>query len=305
MTIKSAFSYASNAAKGINTSAPSSDAFVDFRVEKRSNTTKTQKDICYLSSIFIQASLPHSKVYGASFERSSGWYKLGIYGENIPYGTIPRMILIWITTECLRTQSKILSLGNSITDFVRKIGLYPVSGSGKTNENVKDQLIRLIKSNFIFQYSANNSVAISSRQIISDAVLNFEIGKSSTITIDGKFYEDITKRPVPIDFSIIQNLSRSPLSIDIYCWLTYRMKALRKPLSISIKSLMYQFGSSYSSEKHFKSELMSSTEKILKLYVNCKIEIDKNALTLYPSQTSIKTNQNTDSNALTPTVFTR
>jgi hypothetical protein len=51
----------------------------------------------------------------------------------------------------------------------------------------------------------------------------------STIELGKKFFEEIINSPVPVDMRALKALKRSPLALDIYCWLTYRLSYLRKP----------------------------------------------------------------------------
>ena len=55
----------------------------------------------------------------------------------------------------------------------------------------------------------------------------------STVTLSPGFLEAVCERPVPIDLRVLKAL-RSPMAIDLYCWLTYRNSYLRKPSSHSL-----------------------------------------------------------------------
>ena len=55
-----------------------------------------------LAAVFDQFS--HSPGINLNTEKSYGY----------PYGTIPRLLLFWMTTEATRTKSRRLELGNSL-----------------------------------------------------------------------------------------------------------------------------------------------------------------------------------------------
>ena len=42
---------------------------------------------------------------------------------KLPYGPLPRLLLAWVTTEAVRTQSPVLVLEDSLSAFMRKLGL--------------------------------------------------------------------------------------------------------------------------------------------------------------------------------------
>ena len=56
------------------------------------------------------------------------------------------------------------------------------------------------------------------------------------------FFNEIIAHPVPIDMNILKSLKRSPLGLDLYLWLTYRMFALKRPLRLTWRKLYRQFG---------------------------------------------------------------
>ena len=47
---------------------------------------------------------------------------------KLPYGNIPRLLLAWVCTEAVRTQSRVITLGDSLSEFMRKVGVYSTSG---------------------------------------------------------------------------------------------------------------------------------------------------------------------------------
>ena len=48
---------------------------------------------------------------------------------KLPFGNLPRLLLAWVTTEAVRTQSRVLVLGDSLSDFMRALGVYSNSGT--------------------------------------------------------------------------------------------------------------------------------------------------------------------------------
>ena len=60
------------------------------------------------------------------YVRQNGPYKLIMYssGETkLPYGNFPRLILAWVCTEAVQTQSRVLILGDSLSKFMRELGV--------------------------------------------------------------------------------------------------------------------------------------------------------------------------------------
>ena len=50
---------------------------------------------------------------------------------KLPYGNLPRLLLAWVSTEAVQTQSlACLILGNSLAEFMRKLGIYKHDSGG-------------------------------------------------------------------------------------------------------------------------------------------------------------------------------
>ena len=63
----------------------------------------------------------------------------GLY--RLPFGYLPRLLMAWISTEAVRTQSRVLVLGDSLSDFMRELGIY--SNSGRVHTRLRNQMKRL------------------------------------------------------------------------------------------------------------------------------------------------------------------
>ena len=61
-------------------------------------------------------------------------------GNKLPFGNIPRLLLAWVTTEAVRTQSRELILGSSLSEFMGKLGMDSVGGA---RTRLRNQMRRL------------------------------------------------------------------------------------------------------------------------------------------------------------------
>ena len=64
----------------------------------------------------------------------------------------------------------------------------------------------------------------------------------STIELGEKFFNEILACPVPLDMNVLKAMKRSPLGLDLYLWLTYRLFGLAEPFSLTWRQLYRQFG---------------------------------------------------------------
>ncbi len=82
----------------------------------------------------------------------------------------------------------------------------------------------------------------------------------------------------------LKGLKRSPLALDIYCWLTYRMSYLHKPTEIPWPALQMQFGADYTHTRQFKAAFLDHLRAVLILYPEANVEDGERGLLLKPSK---------------------
>ena len=81
------------------------------------------------------------------YKRVNGPYKLILSrtGEyKLPFGNLPRLLLAWVSTEAVQTQSRELVLGDSLSEFMRTLGIY--SNSGRVHTRLRNQMDRLFNA---------------------------------------------------------------------------------------------------------------------------------------------------------------
>ena len=91
------------------------------------------------------------------------------------------------------------------------------------------------------------------------------------IVLGQNFFEEITRSAVPVDLRAIRQLRNSPLAIDLYVWLTYRMSYLRKPTLVPWKGLQAQFGADYARLRDFRSHAVTQIESVIRVYPTVRI----------------------------------
>lgn len=190
-----------------------------------------------MTRIMAQATLPHTNPDlppGTMYSRRTGRLTLNIapttskYG--VPFGTIPRIVLAWICTEAMRTSSRTLVLGRSQKEFLEKIQLH---SNGRDIARMREQCMRLFRAVISVEYE-NDGLEASQRLPIttSDTIFwhkspDMQSLWNSELELTQEFYNEVQAHPVPIDLRVFHSLSKSPLAMDIYTWLTYRMFVLR------------------------------------------------------------------------------
>jgi len=262
---------------------------------------KKAGSIGYMARALVQATLPHRKVAGNEFKRVNGAFKLTILSDSetgLPYGSVPRLLLAWISTEAVRTKKRHLVLGRTLSAFMAELDLIPTGGRWGTITRLKDQMRRLFSSHISCAYTGNENWSIKNITIVNSADLwwspkipNQASIFDSTITLNECFFEEIINNPVPVDLRALKALKRSPLAIDIYCWITYRVSYLRMSTTIPWDVLQMQFGSNYLSneqgKRNFKRHFLKELHKVSCLHSALNVENGTNGLTIKPGKPHI------------------
>jgi hypothetical protein len=148
---------------------------------------------------------------------------------GVPFGSIPRVVVAWMCTEAVKTKDPTLVLGRSAKDFSRKLDL---NYNGRDLARLKKQCLALARAIISIdadvpknQGTVFEDLKIAKRGFMFWSDRNPEQRSlwESTLTLPDDFFEAVTARPIPIDLRVFCALSKSPLAMDIYTWLTYRM----------------------------------------------------------------------------------
>ena len=250
----------------------------------------------FMPRILVLTTLPHSRPTTNRSERINGRYSLQLNARRsigLPYGLYPRLILIYLTTQAVCTKSPEIDLGRTPNDFARRVGLAPISGPRGTSKRLDDQLHRLLSTQFRWQYSKDFRTQESGRSLITPNDPTLELLKACfqrrrptwkpKLILSRQFFQEITRSAAPVDLRAIELLKSSPLAIDIYIWLTYRMSYLRRPCLIPWRALENQFGATYSRSRDFRRSFCAHLHEVVGVYPAVRLRQADTGLLLYPS----------------------
>src|SRR5215208_551047 len=125
---------------------------------------------------FAMAALPHKKTREAIWEKDGGTVKLlvesGLDAERnpvgIPYGSIARMILLYLQTQAVRTRSREIELGASMNAWLKAMDI-PVGG--KTYRVVREQSRRISRCRLTFFRRTEKAEIVTNGAFVRDAIL--------------------------------------------------------------------------------------------------------------------------------------
>lgn len=296
------------------------NASIDFRIATAIEMTLTDAKKCqklaFCPNIFTLCTLPHSNPKdcdGAQlneYSRHNGCVNFSIEGappifpcSGIPYGTVPRRILIYLATQAKRTGDRDIDLGGSMSAFMGKIGLNANGGKRGDIARLKAQAARLFACRvFSWRTSGDNGLewdqfVLSDRGgLWWDPVFPEKNGKwRSHIVLSERAFCEMTINAVPIDMRPVQNdksIGSSALGLDLYCWLPYRAWKARisgKESAIPWRGLLQQFGSGYPDTpqgiRDFRKKASPILDLICAYYPGIRIALDSMHLVIRADST--------------------
>lgn len=253
----------------------------------------------YQARLLVQCSLPYRQQLLNEWTRMNGNITLTLWAPKaigLPYGAYPRLILSWVTTEAVRMHSRELDLHDSLTGFIRAVGINK-HATGPQIHRFREQTRRLFATTITASLTDDREqVYDTGFRLASTLRMWWDPVVASThdpahLVLSEEFYESITDRAIPVDLRALNVLKGSALALDIYSWLVYRLSYLKKPTVIPWELLRIQFGNNYADTKGgrymFKKDFQEQLQEVLYLYPEAKVTADNQGLTLRPSRLAI------------------
>ena len=272
------------------------------QVDRLVSASEANPDLGFMARTMALCSLPRSNPGNRhQYKRVNGPYKLIMIAggdNNLPFGNLPRLLLAWVSTEAVRTQSPVLSLGKSLSDFMRALGVY--DSSGRTQTRLRNQMKRLFGCTVTLIYEDEHRKASTSSFVADRTDFWWNERKpdqpslwDSKIRLGEDFFNEIIQHPVPLNMNTLTSLKRSPLGLDLYLWLVYRTFLLRTPQRLTWRQVYRQFGlhPDKASDKRtvldFRRKVLRELKKIKMAWPGLNYATAPGVLILLPSTPTI------------------
>ena len=254
-------------------------------------------DIAFSHSVLCQTSLPYRPTDLRRWQRRQGAVTLLIEAGSaldprtgdfvelgLPHGEKPRLVMLHLNGEALRTGSPIIDVQNSMTAFVRSLGIHV---NGRNIRTLRDQIARLA--------AAHIMLGIGSETIKADIIRHFRVWWPddarqrvlwpSVVHLDPDYFDSLTKHAVPLDRRAVAALAHSALDLDVYAWLAQRLHRIpkAKPQTITWQVLKAQFGPDYGRLIDFRRKFVLALKAVLTAYPSARIEMVDAGLVLWNS----------------------
>lgn len=253
---------------------------------------------------FAMTALPHKRLAEPVWIRDSANIRLRVEsgadadGElvGVPYGSIARMILLYLQSEAVKTRSREVELGKSMNAWLRTMD---IDNGGKSYKLVREQSRRLSLCRLTFYRVGVASTQITNGSFVRNAILPNENGGEQlslwreVVRLDEDFYKSLIEHPMPVQEAAIRKLGGRSMAIDVYVWLAYRLHSLERPTPVSWVALFNQFGAGFGLIRKFRVTFKENLALALAAYPAAHVEADEKGLILYPSNPPVTFRQRT------------
>ena len=197
---------------------------------------------------------------------------------GLPYGAKARLILMYLNSQAIKTQSPEITVEDSLYAFIKKLGIQPY---GREYKRIKDQLARLAASHItIGRTEADGSGTTQWGRIVDKLNVFFPKDGSqrllwaNTVKLSQEYFESLSRHAVPLDEQALHLLRDSALELDLYAMLAERLHRIpeNKPQFIPWAFLYKQYGSGYSRIRDFRRFFLKCLQDVQAVYPYAKLE---------------------------------
>lgn len=260
-------------------------------------------------TVLCQVGIPRKHTPERRYERSNGnlsllveagslWNGLSWEEQPLPYGAIPRLVMVHISTEAVRTKSRVIDVGESMRQFLTQLGLHASGGRRGGYTALKKQLQALAACRMTLGMTEGDRVSTIDAKPIKrfDAWLlnGLHDGAQRTLwpgelELSEDFYDTLTRHAVPLDYRALGALKHSALALDIYTWLAHRLPRVSdaRGTKVSWSNLKEQFGQDYGRSKDFKKTFRHALRQVCTVYPDARLRDAPGGLILQPSRSPI------------------
>jgi hypothetical protein len=261
----------------------------------------TSDELGYMHAVLSQVGLPRKRHQGTRFERRSGGASLLVRSgelwdgrdwveQPIPYGPKPRVMMADLFNYALKHQTLEIDLGDSVTEYLRRLGWTAQGGARGPLTMFKNQAKALAACHMsLGVHYGGRAHTVQGQPIEEFEAWVEDRGHQRTLwpgslKLSARFFESLQRFAVPLDMRAVHVLADSALALDIYTALAHRLHRLKAPTVVYWSAWREQFGQEYANPKDFKKRFLEQLKQVLVVYPDAKVQVVQGGLALVPSR---------------------
>jgi hypothetical protein len=249
---------------------------------------------------FAMTSLPHRRIEDPLWTRQGYRTKLlvesGRAGDGgwigVPYGSVARLILLYLQTEAVRTNNPEVELGRSMRNWMARMSL---ATGGRNYQLVAEQARRISACRLTFLTDlAGGAEHRRNGAFVQDAISLANVTDETQpslwqdkVRLDEGFWKSLKDHPVPVREEAVRAIGARSMAIDVYIWLAYRLHSLSKTMPVSWPAIHAQFGGGFKLIRQMKPVFLEALNLALAVYPEARVGAEKEGLLLHPSPPAV------------------
>ncbi len=254
---------------------------------------------------FAMTSLPHRRIEETRWKRNGGeGGSVSLLVESgstldddgferpvgIPYGSVARLILFYLQTQAIRTRSREIELGGSMHQWLGSMGM---ASGGENYRMVREQAWRISRCRLTFRRRRDGMELARNAAFVVDSILPMDLTgrpmplQQTRVRLEETFYLSLLEHPLPFRRAAIKPLIESPMALDVYVWLAYRLHALKGDTPVPWGALQEQFGHGFARPRALKPHLLRALELAKAVYPEARVVVVDEGLVLRPSPPAV------------------
>ena len=219
--------------------------------------------------------------------------KTGRFADvGLPYGEKPRLVLIHLASEAIRTGSPLIDVETSMTAFARSLEM---DTTGLHLRHLKDQLSRLAAASVRMGMVQAGRVYQVNTQLVSAFDLWYpddpgqKVLWPSTVRLSHEFFDSLGRHAVPLDHRAVRAIAHSSFALDTYTWLAQRLHRVPvgRPQFVTWAALYDQFGQGFARLRDFRRQFLKTLRQVTCVYPRARIDPSRAGVTLHHSPTPV------------------
>jgi Plasmid encoded RepA protein len=248
---------------------------------------------------FAMTSLPHKRIEGPLWRRQGHRTTLlvesGRKGKGdwigVPYGSMARLILLYLQTEAVRSNDPEVELGRSMHAWLSRM---EISTGGKNYRLVSEQARRISACRLTFltevpgaEMRQNGAFVQNAITLTADADERQRALWQDRVRLDDGFWRSLKEHPVPVREEAVRAIGARSLALDVYIWLAYRLHVLTKTTPVTWTALHAQFGAGFKAVRQLKPTFREALTLALAVYPEARVDEEATGVVLYPSPPAV------------------
>lgn len=271
------------------------------------NEPASPDSLRYIHSILAICGLPYRRLPDnvTEYERSHGRMAVVVQAgklrapdgrrvqQPIPYGPKARLLIAHLSSEALRQNSPTVEIADSLSGFMRDMGLEVRGGPRGTIQPFKDQVNALAACRIeMSAWDGHRARTIDTKPFDRVEVWfprnpEERMLWPTTITFSDQFFTSLQKHAMPLNMHVLRHLANSARKLDLYFWLNYRLNSIDQRLTVSWNALANQFGDGFTRARDFRAQLAGELAELKELFPRLPLKVSEDGISLEPADPSV------------------